>query len=690
MTDNSQKSSYAEIKWNELGQPVSSLFNDIYFSKQDGLTESRYVFLQQNQLTERFEALADKAIFTIGETGFGTGLNFLAAMVLWLQSAPKGARLHYISVEKHPLSQQDLIKALSLWPQLQCEAEELSLNYPTWPLPGCHRIQLAQGRIHLTLIIDDAAKGFEQLLQSTHPAFSTPTCHVDAWFLDGFAPAKNPAMWSRSLFSRLQQLSRKGTTLATFTAARVVKEGLQQHGFAVDKVPGYGNKRDMLRAVLCETYKSPDLEDFPLNARNSDFPLVWHISKTEQEENANRSATIIGGGIAGATTAAALAHRGWHITLLERHPMLALEGSGNRQGIVYGKLSHRSETLSNFNAIALQYALRYYRQFWRSTKNDFGRECGVLQLSHNEKAQIAQQNLIEYLGNEQQLCRGLTQTQASQVSGIELPCGGLFFPDSGWIYPAAICAELTNHPNIEIHYNCSVNELDWDTDTNSWHLQLNNQRHCHPATTVILCSANEVNNVAQISALPLKPVAGQVTHLSAGSTSTKLQTVLCGDGYMAPKHQNQHCIGATFRLNDMDCNVREQDHHHNLQELAAQIPSLAEELVAKAVTGGRAALRCTTPDYLPITGPAPNYDGYLKAFQLLRQNARANIPRTGPHWPNLYVNTGFGSRGLTYAPLCAEMLACQLSAEPSPLGTKVEIAMHPGRFWIRDLIRKKI
>ncbi len=227
----------ASLKWRD-GTPYSDIFDDVYFSASDGLAESRYVFLQGNDLPARF-ASADH--FTIGETGFGTGLNFLLSLAAWRESAPPAAHLHYLSVEKHPLSIADLRRVSRLWPALAAPAEELLSLYPPL-LGGRHQLQLRDGRVTLTLLLGDALA----LLPDVQTV-------VDAWYLDGFAPAKNPAMWSAGVLREVARLSRPGTSFATFTAAGAVRRELQAAGFTVHKRAGFGRKREMLAGQMKHT-----------------------------------------------------------------------------------------------------------------------------------------------------------------------------------------------------------------------------------------------------------------------------------------------------------------------------------------------------------------------------------------------------------------------------------------------------
>ena len=231
---------FANIEWhvnNGLNQPYSLDFNDVYFNTEDGLEETEYVFIVRNQLQQRFSN-PNLTNFTIIETGFGTGLNFLAVSALWLKLAPKNATLHYIGIENKPLSSADLIRAHALWPQFTQVSHELVAQYSALKA-GANQFSLAAGRIQLALQADDIMYALSQLSQIAY-----------AWLLDGFAPAKNPAMWSDEVFVHMARLSKTSTTFATFTSASHVKRGLQAVGFTVTKHKGFGKKREMLSGQM--------------------------------------------------------------------------------------------------------------------------------------------------------------------------------------------------------------------------------------------------------------------------------------------------------------------------------------------------------------------------------------------------------------------------------------------------------
>lgn len=702
---------YADIAWDADGQPQSRAFDDIYFSSANGLEETRHVFLHHNQLAERWANIKGNAslinspmpAFVIGETGFGSGLNFLAAWQLWNQIAAKEAHLHFVSVEKYPLDKQDLSRALSLWPELAQFSHALIEQYPVIVGRGFHRLKFAGGQVNLTLIIDDAAAGFSHLLGSAHPLFAHECAKVDAWFLDGFAPAKNPQMWSDQLFDVLGQLSYSGTTAATFSAAAMVKNGLRRAGFSVNKVSGFGRKREMISAIFTADIKPPDHANFPYYHSYSPYPTPWAVVRDKPGLDAafvpeNRQVVIIGGGLAGCHTARALAERHWQVTLLERNTHLADEASGNPQGVLYAKLSPKQEPQAVFNLASLQFSLRHYLQFWNKSSAQDGsliaQNCGVLQLAHKTAECKLQKLLRESFATAEELVRFVDAQQASAIAGIKLQHGGIYFPSAGWISPRLLCEQLVQHPNI--HVRCNSDILSLHRKDQQWQLLACDDQVIASAPVVVIATANDAKHFEQSAHLPIKSIRGQVTYLPATPASEGLTTVVCSEGYIGPafnyKNQKIHCGGATFNLLDSNTQLRPEDHLTNLSNLHQHTPDVAACFEALDVTKieGRVAFRCTTPDYLPLVGPLPNRDEFLRDFAPLRKNAKVGIPRAGAYLEGLYINIGHGSRGLAYTPLCAELLAAQINREVLPVSRELANTLNPARFIIRDLVRNRI
>lgn len=655
MSETPDTFSHARIDWDEQGLPHSRQFDDVYFSRADGLEETRHVFLAGNHLADRFAALPEGGRLVIGETGFGTGMNFLCAWELFERTAPASARLHFVSVEKYPLTRADLERALALWPHLAPYSARLLDQYRAIH-PGFQRLLLDGGRVVLTLLIGDARDCLRQL-----------DGHIDAWFLDGFAPAKNPQMWNAELFAELARLSVPGTTLGTFTSAGFVRRGLIAAGFDMQRIPGTGRKREVMRGSFTG---SPAPAGKPWFARPT-----WRAAR--------REALVIGGGLAGCATAASLAARGWQVSLLERHAGLAEEGSGNPQGVLYLKLSAHGTELSRLVVSGFGYTRRIVERLQRGQDWD---ACGVLQLAFDAKEAARQARLAAAFPVD--LLRAVSREEAETLAGIGLPAGGLFFPEAGWLHPPALCRLLATHPNIRLLPHQEAAELRRDGDR--WQA-LDGERLLAEAPVAILAGAAEVGRFPQAAGLPLKRIRGQITRLPASAESRALRTVVCAEGYVAPPRNGEHTLGASFDFVGSEPIPTVAEHVSNLallEEISADLARRvgAEQLVPERLEG-RAAFRCTSPDYLPIVGPLADAEAFAAAYAVLARDAR-QVPDTPCPWlDGLYVNTAHGSRGLITAPLAAELLAAWLDDEPLPLPRAVAQACHPNRFLLRKLIR---
>lgn len=646
---------FADLDWDADGQPLSRQYGDVYFSRASGIAETSHVFLEPSRLAERFAALDGKR-FVIGETGFGTGLNFLCASQLFEAHAPADAQLHFISVEKHPLSPADLQRALALWPELQPLAAQLLEQYVAVN-PGFQQFRLANGRVTLTLLVGDALESLVSL-----------DAQVDAWFLDGFAPAKNPEMWQPPLFEQLARLSAPDATLATFTSAGDVRRALKAAGFTVKRVPGLGHKWENLSGRFLGA--APQAEK-PWFARPAFQP-------------SQRRAVVIGGGLAGCASAASLAARGWQVTLLERHAEIAEEGSGNPQGILYLKLSAHGTALSRMVVSAFGYTRRLLQNLQRGRDWD---ACGVLQIAYDEKEAERQAGLAEAFPAS--LTHRLDREQAERLAHVGLPEGGLFFPDAGWAHPPALCRWLVQHPGIEVLGHHEALEL--RKCGGQWQV-IQGDTLLAEAPVVVLAGAADVARFAQSAWLPLKRIRGQITELPVTDASARLGTVLCADGYVAPPRAGVHTLGASFNFQQLDPAPSEEEHRSNLELLAGISSDLFQRLEADAQPierlGGRVAMRCTSPDYLPIVGPLADPAAFAEAYAVLGKDAR-QVPATPCAWlDGLYVNTAHGSRGLVTAPLAGELLAAWIDGAPLPLPRAIAEACHPNRFLLRKLIRR--
>lgn len=663
-----------QLQWSADGAPFSQQFDDIYFSRADGLQETEYVFLRQNHLEQRWRALDPQrpGVFVIGETGFGTGLNFLCAWRLWRRCAPANWRLHFVSVEKFPLDATQLATALRQWPELAEFSAPLLAQYPP-RVPGMHRLCLDDGTV-VQLLFGDADAALATLHDSAAAELANGFA-IDAWFLDGFAPAKNPAMWSDELFAHIGRLSQPGTTFATFTVAGLVKRGLRAAGFRVEKIEGFGSKRQMLRG---EFDTAPPAT--PARCRAIEYWACPPLPLPPQP------VVVIGGGLAGTSTARAIAERGWPVTLLERGPQLAGAASGNPTGVLYTKLSAQDGTLSRFALASYLYALRFYRRHLLANPQD-GAHCGVLQLI-DDKAQW--ETLRAAFAGHEDWVQFAPAEHASELAGCRVDQPALWFPQAGWLDPVAVCNAAVRHPLIETRLNCEVADLTPAVD--GWHLRTSAGEL--RAGTVVIANAADARRFDATQALPLKPIRGQITQLPAAWLRQRPHAVICHTGYLTPTAAGLD-IGATYDLHDSEPAPRAADHRRNIEALAAALPGIVEVPALDAANldaiygqlTGRVGLRCTTPDYLPLVGAVADAGQLARQCAELARNGRAQLRERGAAWPGLYVNVGHGSRGLSSTPLCAELLASLICGTPRPLPRDLLQALAPARFLVRDIVR---
>lgn len=671
----------ARILWQADGSPRSGEFNDIYFSKHNGLEETRYVFLENNQLSQRFTDIKNDpaASFHIGETGFGTGLNFLCAWQLRNQLSP-ACHLHFVSVEKFPLSRSDIETALSSWPEISTLSARLIEQYSVLT-PGWHRISFIHDRVDLSLFIGDVSD-----------AFSNIQTGIDAWFLDGFAPAKNPEMWSKDLFQNMARLSHQNTTLSTFTAAGSVREGLREAGFDIERVKGFAQKRHMIKGQF--SGQRPSNTTRRQNV-STDGSTPWFITPALFPQK--KRAVIIGGGLAGTSAAFSLARRGWNITLYEQHSQLACEASGNDQGVLYNKISAEPSIQSDFYTASYLYACRQLNALFAPEGPDSNnwQACGVLQLAMSENEYQRQRNILANNPLPRELAYPVTAEQASDLAGITLNSSALFFPGGGWANPQALCQRYVELPNIRIKTGTHIDHLTFSDD--AWNLYDTDADLIATANIVVIANANAARQFSQTSFLPIKAIRGQTTRIPA-SGNDLLKTVLCGQSYITPSKDDQYQAGATFNSNNSRLDCTDEDHGLNLKRMADMAPTLTESLglvpgmktLAKKPLSGHVGFRASTPDYLPLIGPVPDLDQFVSDYASLRKDARLPQNKEGAYLPGLYVTSGHGSKGLTTCPIAGEILAGYLNGESMPLAKNLINAVNPSRFIIRDLIRHKL
>ncbi|CAH4000974.1 tRNA 5-methylaminomethyl-2-thiouridine biosynthesis bifunctional protein MnmC, partial [Enterobacter cloacae] len=655
----------ANLEFNAEGTPVSREFDDVYFSNDNGLEETRYVFLDGNHLGTRFPE-HPRSLFVVAESGFGTGLNFLTlwqAFDCFRAAYPEATlqRLHFISFEKFPLTAHDLRLAHQRWPELAHWAEQLQTQWPP-AIGGCHRLILDDGRVTLDLWLGDINDLTDKLDDSMNQK-------VDAWFLDGFAPAKNPDMWSPHLFSAMARLARPGATLATFTSAGFVRRGLQEAGFTMRKTKGFGRKRDMLVGVM--------EQDLAIPAQ-----APWFARRA----STSREVAIVGGGIASALLSLALLHRGWQVTLYCADEGPATGASGNRQGALYPLLSAHDPALFQFFPAAFTFARRLYDSLPVAFDHDW---CGVTQLGWDEKSQQKITQMLS-LGLPKDIAHAVTAQQVAETAGIDTGCGGIQYPLGGWLCPAELTSAaiaLGQSRGLTVHYAHKVQSL---SRTAHWELRFADGKEAQHAS-VVLANGHHISQFTQTASLPVYPVGGQVSHIPTAPQLSKLRQVLCYDGYLTPQNPSNghHCIGASYHRGETDMQYSEADQQQNRQRLVDCFPDASWAKEVDVSEGqARCGVRCATRDHLPMAGNVPDYDATLEVYQDLADSKETAV--SAPVHPELFMLGGLGSRGLCSAPLLAEALAAQMSDEPVPLDRVTLAGLNPNRLWVRKLLKGKM
>ena len=654
----------ANLEFNAEGTPVSRDFDDVYFSNDNGLEETRYVFLDGNHLGTRFPE-HPRRLFVVAESGFGTGLNFLTlwqAFDCFRAAYPEATlqRLHFISFEKFPLTAHDLRLAHQRWPELAHWAEQLQTQWPP-AIGGCHRLILDDGRVTLDLWLGDINDLTDKLDDSMNQK-------VDAWFLDGFAPAKNPDMWSPHLFSAMARLARPGATLATFTSAGFVRRGLQEAGFTMRKTKGFGRKRDMLVGVM--------EQDLAIPAQ-----APWFARRA----STSREVAIVGGGIASALLSLALLHRGWQVTLYCADEAPATGASGNRQGALYPLLSAHDPALFQFFPAAFTFARRLYDSLPVAFDHDW---CGVTQLGWDEKSQQKITQMLS-LGLPEDIAHAVTAQQVAETAGVDTGCGGIQYPLGGWLCPAELTSAaiaLGQSRGLTVHYAHKVQSL---SRTAHWELRFADGKEAQHAS-VVLANGHHITQFTQTASLPVYPVGGQVSHIPTAPELSKLRQVLCYDGYLTPQNPSNghHCIGASYHRGETDMQYSEADQQQNRQRLVDCFPDASWAKEVDVSEGqARCGVRCATRDHLPMAGNVPDYDATLEVYQDLADSKETAV--SAPVHPELFMLGGLGSRGLCSAPLLAEALAAQMSDEPVPLDRVTLAGLNPNRLWVRKLLKGK-
>ena len=659
---------HAKIHFNEENTPVSDKFDDVYFSNQDGLAETHYVFLEGNQLWERWVHYQE-AHFIIAETGFGTGLNFFAVTTLFREFRQKHPdsplkRLYFTSFEKYPLPLDALQQAHLAYPQFSHLAQHLQQHWLN-PIQGCYRFHFDETT--LDLWFGDVAENLPQLSDYMNGK-------IDAWFLDGFAPSKNPDMWNEQLYQQMFRFTKPQGTFATFTAASAVRKGLENAGFNIQKRKGFGKKRECLSGQ--KTQEKPTALSAP-----------WFHSQPANLEE--QDIAIIGGGIASLCTAISLVKRGAKITIYCEDEQTALNASGNKKGAFYPQLSDDNERNIRFYIHAFAYGHQFL-QWAIQQQIEFEHEfCGVALCAYNEKAE-SKLNKIAALNLPSDVYQSLNQTELSEKVGLPLPFGGGFIPQGAWLSPRQLVQHafaFLEKQGVQIKTSQKVTAL--SQTEHGWQIKTaENKTFCHEV--VVLANGHKLTEFEQTQKLPLYPVRGQVSQIPTSENLLKLKTVLCYDGYLTPVDQakTSHCIGASHVRDNATREFSLTEQQENQQKIQQNIP---EDWTKEVDTSGnlaRIGVRCSVRDLTPMMGAIPHFSTQQTQYHNLFNLRRRKQPiEQASNYPNLYLIGALGSRGLTSAPFLGETLASLIYGEPLPMSEDLIHNLMPNRSWIRRWLK---
>ncbi len=633
---------HADLRWTSedaKDAPHSTEFDDIYFAG-DGPAETEHVFIRGNDLRERFAALSHNDmgnVFQVGELGFGSGLNFLMIWKAWDETAkPAGSRLVFFSVEHRPFHTEDMERAHRSWPDLAARALRLRALLPP-AVRGYHSLPIAKD-VTLLIYYGDAKDG----LCGLEGAF-------DAWCLDGFSPAKNPDMWGADLFTLLAEVSKPTATAATFTVAGHVRRSLQHAGFTIEKRPGFGRKREMLTAKL----KSPP----PAQKRQPWF------SRPQPLRNKTARIAIIGAGIAGASLTYSLKREGYQVELFDKTGPAA-GASGNPGGLIMPRLDLGETPAAAFFCQSYLYTLNILQEL-QNKAGKFFNPCGIFQPAMNDDEKRRHEKLVSL--------------KILPDEWVEKRNEGLFFPQAGVIDPARYVAALIDDTAVT---RANISALSREKD--GWALFSDDGQQFNFFDAVITANSVGIVRLYDTSHLALNAVAGQIDLFEDGPSP---QYAIAAGPYAAPASLGGLIIGATYDKISVDSSpIPDRGAtQSNIDAVRKLNPDLVENVDAEQSIP-RTSIRCQTPDRLPIIGALPDWDFFLHYYVGLKKGLRTDYPQA-TYQKGLYVLSGLGSRGLVTAPLAAAMIAAEISGAPSPVAAKISAALHPARFYIRQLKR---
>lgn len=647
----------AEPVLSDAGIPYSPRYDDVYHSTAGGLGQARHVFLAGNGLPRAWRG---REQFVIVETGFGQGLNFLATWQAWRSDPDRCARLHFVSIEKHPFTREGLATVHADTGELAPFAAALRQQWPLL-LPGLHRLSFDGGAVVLTLAFGDVATLLPKLKLG-----------ADAFYLDGFSPSRNADMWDPAVMKGLARLALPGATLATYTAAGFVRRGLQAAGFEAGKAPGFGGKRDMTVARM------------PADLRRRHVP-------TPAARWTERHAIVVGAGLAGCAVTERLAARGWRITLFDAHAGPARETSAHRAAAMHPHLSGDDNLLSRLSRAGNLYAQRAWQALAEAGHPVGWRQCGVLQIGQTDDDTVLQQQALAALSPPPEFARWMSADEAAREHGAAVPRGGVWFAGGGWAAPPDVCrAQLAAAgERVDARFGRVVAAIRRMDDL--WEVLDEDGRVLARAPVLVLANAHRAQALLRSDFVPIRRVRGQLTDLPAAVLDRLGRwpdCVVTGAGYLLPRAADGGArVGSSYEPDDGHGFPRSRPHAavhaENLGRLASLLPGAAAAFgqLDPATLDGYVGVRSVSHNRLPWVGAVADEVACRQRAAALRGAHLRDLPRV----PGLYVSLALASRGLTWAALAAELVASQIEGEPLPVESDLADALDPGRLLLRAL-----
>ncbi|WP_019960961.1 tRNA (5-methylaminomethyl-2-thiouridine)(34)-methyltransferase MnmD [Woodsholea maritima] len=623
-----------DLDWSQPGGPRARDYGDIYFSVDNGLEETQQVFLKGCGLPERWH---DRDQFTVAELGFGTGLNFLSLWDLWRKTRKPHQRLHFVSLEGRPLTKAQIERAWQDWPQIAPLADSL---LPLWPSAhkGPHRIRLDEDNLTLTVFHDEASEALRDM-----------NFKADAWFLDGFAPAKNPAMWNETVLGHMARLSAPGAMVATFTVAGSVRRGLSDVGFNVSKQPGFGRKRERLEAIYEGEARVRPQTPFPVIAPRSG------------------RVTIIGGGIAAASLVHAARTRGRELSVIAEGGWAA-GASGAPLGLFTPRLEAGDRPHQRFALSAFYFARRLYQSFPEAFF-----ATGVARMAKDDAGFKRLARLAELMGPGYE---ALSAQDLSAKTGLACEYPGLWMADSGYFKPRALVQAVAGDV-APIDARAARVERKGDL----WQVFDPQGTMLSEAETVILAGGGYLQDLAEPH---VEPSRGQAF---VYRTSQRDRAPVTWGGY-GIGHDGALLLGSTHEKGE-DFLSLEEARHSIEADIEAHCPALMALTSGQAPDQAWRAIRAATPDHLPLLGPVVG-EGYNEAWRAFAQGQaihKAQSSHDEGMCQGLIQLGALGSRGFAHAPLMAEAILAYLCDEPDVLSPSSAISIHTARFSWRALKR---